>query len=194
MNACHPNFPCNPPCPCHPNPPPQGCGSFLMQRILACGKLHRRCQCYSISLDHPPCQGNAPYTAVDAAICGNPAWQEIPCHERGGILLQVLLPLSFQLIDCNGRRFTACGTAEEQIRLHLSCPEAECWRGQFFIQAAARLCGNAQYCSDGPLDAKLEIMLEAYLLTACQYNMQHTPSCPPSKPWYPQCRLNPWND
>lgn len=194
MNEFHQNYSCNPGCSPKPCPAPKATGSFLMQRILACGKMHRRCQTYSVCLDSLPCSDSFPCTVVNAAVCGNPSWQEIPCHERGAILLHLFIPLSFQLIDCKGRHFTASGIVEEQIRLHLSCPESECWRGQFFIQAAARLCGNAQICQDGHLDAKLEIVLDAYLLAACQYGMQHAPSCPPPRPWYPQCSLNPWSD
>lgn len=177
-----------------PCPPPECAGNFLMQRILAGGKLHRRCQCYSLYPDSLPCDGTAPYTLVDAALSAAPTWQEIPCHERGTLLLQVILPLALRLRDSTGCLSTAHAAIEEQLRLHCSVPEAECWRGQIYVQGAVRPCGCAQICQSGVFDARLEVVLEGFLLAACPMGAPAHPPCPAQKPWYPQPRFDPWKD
>lgn len=185
-----------PPCDCHRPAPPcpsrKPVPSFLMQRILASGKIHRRCQCYSLHPDAFPCQGTPPYTLINAAVCGQLSWQEMPCHEKGAILLQVSIPLSLQIRDETGNIFTAYAAVEEQIRLHCTGTNAECWRGQIYLQAAARLCSCIQFCQEGPLDARLEIILEGFLLTACPISGPGKPPCPPPRPWYPEAHCDPW--
>lgn len=186
------------PCRCkptsRPGPWPEHAASFLMQRILASGKINRRCQCYSLSLDTLPCQGNPPFTVIDAALGGNPIWQEIPCHERGVMLLQVTLPLVLRIRDGCGNVFTAASSLEEKIRLRIFCPEQQCWRGQIFVQAAVRLCTPAPINPEGCFDARLDVCLEAYLLSACALRGPEKPACPPSKPWYPEPGFDPWKD
>lgn len=175
-----------------PQTPRHPSGPFLMHRILGSGKTHRRCQCYPLSVDSFPCQGTPPYTLINATVSGKLTCQEIPCHEKGAILLQVSIPLSLQLRDGQGCIFTVAAAIEDQVRLHCSCPQAECWRGQIHLQAAVRLCSCTQFCQEGPWEARLEVILEGFLLTACPVAGPGRPHCPPPRPWYPESSLDPW--
>ena len=92
-----------------------------------------------------------------------------------------------RLRDRQGCLFTARASLEETLRLRLCCPEQECWRGRIYLQAAARLCGNACPCDgDGCCPARLELCLEGFLLLPCAA-MPPAPACPADpRPWYPQ--------
>ena len=164
-----------------------------MQRILACGKLHRPRQCYSLCLDHLPAPARPPFTVVDAAVSAAPCWTEMPCCQRGALRLEVTVPLTLRVRDGCGRFYTASATLEDELRLRLSCPENECWRGQIFVQAAVRLCGNCCPCDPGCCEAPLEVMLEGYVLAPCAMGVP-APSCRPEpRPWYPQMGFDPFN-
>jgi len=180
--------------PKRPDAPSSSTDRFLIHRILASGMLHRRCQCYSLTLEAPPCQGNPPFMIIDAALGGNPTWQEIPCHERGAMLLQVMLPLAIRIRDACGNEFTTASSLEEQISLCIFCPEQQCWRGQISVNAAIRLCSPVTIGHNGSFDARLDVCMEAYLLSACALRSPEKPACPPSKPWYPAPGFYHWND
>ena len=165
-----------------------------MQRILGCGKLHRRRQCYSLCLDGLSCQAQPPLSVIDAAVCGAPQWEEVPCQERGVVLLRVTVPLTLRLRDACGCFFTAESSLEEQLRIRLSCQECECWRGQIFVQAAARLCANACPCEQNCCDTSLELLLEGFILAPCSVGAPCPPACPDNRPWYPQPRFDPYQD
>lgn len=196
----HPQTPTLPPCDgrknacqsigCGDRPRPQG--SFLMQKILACGQLHRRRFCYSLCVTGLPCQAVPPFQVIDAAVCGQPRWEEIACHERGAVLLEVTIPLCLRIRDCQGCVFTAESSIRDQIRLRLSCPEQECWRGQIFVQAAVRFCGPACESTDACFDVPLETLVEGYILSPCAMGAPCPPPCPEPRPWYPQPRFDPW--
>lgn len=185
---------CGIPTPKAPCPAPPPTGRFLMQRILASGKIHRRCQCYALCPDSFPCDGHPPYTLVDAALSASPLWQEIPCHERNALLLQIRLPLALKVRDNAGCISIIHTEIAEQLRLHCAISESECWRGQIYVQGAVRPCGCAQFCPPGPVDARLEVMLEGFLLVSCPMGVPPQQACPQHKPWYPQPRFDPWND
>lgn len=190
----HPHY--SPPC---PPPVPSGCSCgesrFLLPKILASGKMHRHRQCYPLCLSCLPREAAPPFTVADAIVCGQPVWQEIPCHERGGILLSVTLPLSLSLRDANGCPLNASSSIEEKLRLRFSCRENECWRGQIYVQGAVRLCGCGSISCDGCGDVPLEVMLEGYILAPCQIGSPACPPpCPEGRPWYPQPRFDPWNN
>lgn len=190
---CPPEETDRPPCPGRPYPPDCGApcgprGNFLMQRILGSGKLHRRCQAYKLLLETLPCQAAGPMQVVDVTAADQcPRWEETPCPERNAMELLVQVPLLVRLRDRQGCLFTARASLEETLRLRLCCPEQECWRGRIYLQAAARLCGNACPCDgDGCCPARLELCLEGFLLLPCAA-MPPAPACPADpRPWYPQ--------
>ena len=179
--------PLRPDFPCAPQPP----GGFLMQRILAFGRLHHPRQCYSLRLAGLPCQALAPFTVTDAAVCAPPRWEEMPCRERGALLLRVTVPLTVRVQDGSGCVFTAESALEEQMRLRMYCPDSECWRGQIFVQAAVRLCGRCAGCCGETCDVPLEVMMEGYVLASCAMGRQEPPCCPDPRPLYPQPRYGP---
>ena len=197
--GCNPP-PCPSPCPSQPAPP-CGCppdapslrGNFLMQRILGCGKLHRRRQCYPLYLTGLPAQANPPFQVVDAMVSASPRWEEQPCHERNAILLRVTVPLTLRVRDDCGCFFTAESSLEEQLRIRLSCQEGEWWRGQIFVQAAVRPWGSACACQQNGCDLPLELLLEGFVLSPCTMGTSACPPpCPDSLPWYPQPRFDPY--
>lgn len=163
-------------------------GPFLMQRILASGKLHIRCRSYPLPFDSP-CAARPSLTLLSVAENGPPRWEEKPCREPGGMLLRVTLPLIVCLRDACGNRFTAASEVCEEVRLQRHCPAEEAWRGTFFVQGAARLCRAECGCGK---DVPLEICIEAYLVSPCALGAPCPPPCPPQKPWYPQPRFDPW--
>ena len=194
MKATDPHPSCSCDRPARPQPPRHPSGPFLLHRILGTGKTHRRCQCYPLSVDSFPCQGTPPYTLINATTCGELTWQELPWHEKGAVLLQVSIPLALQLRDSQGCIFSVSSSIEDQVCLHCFCPEAECWRGQIHLQAAVRLCGCPQFCQERPWEARLEVILEGFLLTACPVSGPGKPPCPPPRPLYPESPFDPWQN
>lgn len=190
----HSPFCCDNRPPKRPEAQSSSANRFLIHRILASGKLQRRCQCYSLALDALPCQGNPPFMVIDAGLGGNPTWQEIPCHERGTMLLNVMLPLAIRIRDSCGNIFTAVSSLEEQISLCIFCPDQQCWRGQISVHAAIRLCSPVPIGHNGSFDARLDVCMEAYLLSSCALRGPESPAYPPSKPWYPTPGFDPWKD
>ena len=162
-----------------------------MQRILASGCVHRRRQCYPLRLNGLPEPGCGPVSVVDAAVCAPSKWEESFCRDALDFLVTV--PLILQVRQENG---CVCGVQsciQEQLRL---CPKAsawECWRGQMFVQAAIRLAGCTA-CRENPCSVPLEVLIEGYILAPSVLDACAAPACPPSKPWYPQPRFDPWYD
>lgn len=177
-------------CGCPPPLPPRPAGAFLMQRILGKGQIHKRRACYSLCLCS--CKDTECLQLLDVMVSGHPRWEELPCHERGAILLLVTVPLLLRVRDENGCIFTLESALEEQLRIRLSCREEESWRGQIFVQAAVRLSGCARL-QNGCFDAPLEVMLEGYILSPCAVGASCPPPCPEPRPWYPQPRFDPWS-
>lgn len=177
---------CRPLCP----PPENGCGgakdNFLMQRILGSGRLHRRCQLYQLQPLDFPCQAAPPLQIVNATVDRTPAWEEAPCAEKGTMLLRVDVPLLLRLRDRQGCFHDSAAFITEDLRLRLCCPEQECWRGNIFLQAAARLCGNAcPWEGKDCCPVRLEVLLDGFLLLPCPA-FPPVPACPPNtRPWYP---------
>lgn len=163
-------------------------GSFLMQRILASGALHARCRPYPLCFD-TPCGVRPPLSILSVSESGPPRWEEKSCCERGCRTLCVTLPLCLTIRDPCGRHFQVSSEITEEVRLHLRCPEEEAWRGQLFVQGAARLCRAECPCGK---EVPLEVRIEAYLLAPCAVGAPCPPPCPPQKPWYPQPRFDPF--
>ncbi len=180
-----------PSCGCPPPEPPCPSQGFLMQRILGKGRLHKRQGCYSLCICD--CRENDGLQLADAAVCGQPRWEELPCHERGSVLLHVHLPLLLKIRNAQGCIFTAESSLEEQLKIRLSCRAEESWRGQIFVQGAVRLCGRSCLGDSGCFRASLELLLEGYILSPCAVGAPCPPPCPENKPWYPQPRFDPWN-
>ena len=170
---------------------PAGC--FLVQRILASGRLHRRRQCYPLCLRGLPSQAREPVTVLDACADGLPRWAE--CDERGrcGWMIRVTVPLSLRVRDSAGCTYVIPSSLEEQLRLIPEGPAQQCWRGQCFVQAAVRLAGKCCPCGDSPCSVPLEVLIEGYLLSPCTVGRPDA-ACPPRLPWYPQPLYDPYRD
>ena len=179
-----PERPSCPDVPCDPTPCLPGC--FLMQRILASGRLHRRRQCYPLCLGDLPSDARPPFTVLDVAACAFPQWEECPDSGRQGFLFRVTVPLSVRLRDGCGRTYVIQSFLEERLCLRAEGPAAPCWRGQCFVQAAVRLAGRPCPCDDSPCSVPLEVLLEGYSLAPCTVGRSDRPICPPARPWYPQ--------
>ncbi len=121
----------------HHSMPPPG-GGYLLQRILACGKLHRRPECVFLCPDLLPRDAQPPFSVPDAAVCSTPQWHELPRRGCSGLTLLVNVPVALRLQDRCGRVFQAELPLEAELTLHERCPEKESWRGQVFIQSAVR--------------------------------------------------------
>ena len=189
-------FPSRPivPRPC-PEPQPRPCfpgGGFLMQRILACGRLHRRRQCYPLCLAALPDCAEPPLTVLEVSVSGAPQWQEAPCYQRGGVTLLVTVPLCLRLRDARGQLFSVPSRLEEELFLRANCAQAEYWRGQIYVQAAVRLAGRATLRCPHEGEVPLEVLIEGYLLSPCAMGGQGGPCCPEPKPWYPQPMFDPY--
>ncbi|MBQ9264844.1 MAG: hypothetical protein IJ189_11650 [Clostridia bacterium] len=187
MKHCHPAPPC---------PPMQPmCGGYLMQRILACGKLHRRPECVFLCPDQLPRDARPPFTVTDAALCGQPHWEELPCRCRGSIALLVNIPVTLRIRDGCGRQFTVDTTLEAELTLRSCAPEADIWQGQIFVQAAVRpFRGCLPRQGDGR-DVAVELIIAGYLLSPCAVPGPDRPNCcPDPRPLYPQPRFDPYGD
>ena len=190
-------------CGCRPPKPSCDCcapcttpcqSQFFLPKILGSGRLHQRRKCYAIQSASTPCQWAEAQTLQRVSVCGAPAWEEISCHERGAKLLRVMIPLFLEFRDSSGCLHQASGVIEETLRLRLSCPAGDAWRGQPLIQAAVRLCAPVCVPNNACLEAPLELILCAYLLSPCATGCPDTPPCPSPKPWYPQPGFNPYQN
>ena len=162
-----------------------GCGGFLMQRIMACGKIHRRCQAFPLCLSSLPEQAQPPFTVLDVCTLSMPRWEEIPSCRQGCLQLRVSIPLQIRLRDGCGRVYTVSAELEEELSLRFEYPPGECWRGQPCVQAAVRLAGRACRCDCRRCDIPLEIMIEGYVLSPCTLGRSPASPCPEPRSWYP---------
>ena len=173
--------------------PPQPCGEYLMQRILASGRVYRRRACYSISLNALPEQAQLPFTVLEAASCYAPCWEEAPCRDRWGKTLLVTIPLTLRVRDGNGCVYTVSTEIQEELRLRCLSPAYECWRGQPMVQAAVRLAGRPCPCDCTRCDVPLEVCIEGYLITPCAVGRPEPTCCPHPLPWYPEPIYDPYH-
>lgn len=182
--------------PCDYAPTPGPCGEYLMQRILASGRLARRRACYPVSLNSLPEQAQPPFTILEAVSCYAPCWEEAPCRDRWGVTLLVTVPLTLRVRDGNGCVYTVSTEIQEELRLRCLCSASECWRGQPMIQAAVRLAGRPCPCDSLQCDVALEVYIEGYLIAPCAVgHPEHNCNTRPL-PWYPEpidpCCYRPW--
>ena len=181
-----------PPASCCAPPGPWYGGDYLMQRILASGQLHRRCQRYSLCVP-PVCDAACgPLTVADVSVCAPPAWEDAPCDSRRGLELLVTIPLLLRLRDGRGCLFTVQTILRERLRLTARGSAAECWRGQAQVQAAVRLAGRAQVCPGQENEVPLEVLLEGFVLSPCAVGPDLCRPCPEDRPWYPRLPEEPW--
>ena len=173
------------PYPPPPRPEQTPFGGYLMQRVIAFGRLYRRRACYPICLSCLPPQAEPPYTVMEAAPCGPPRWEESPCRDRRGAVLLVTVPLQVRVRDRHGCMYAVSAEIEEELTLRATCSPAEYWRGQPYVQASVRLAGRACPCEAKNCEIPLEVSLEGYMLATCMMHPQRTPPCPPERPWYP---------
>ena len=189
-----PNPPVRPPQEDSCNRPPVPCrGGYLMQRIFASGRLHRRQGCYALCLDQLPCSAQPPFTVLEVCSCGMPQWEELPCRNRQTLLLQVQIPLQVRLRDGCGQTYMVSSSIVEELPLRYECPSNDCWRGQPYVQASVRLACRPRPCeANCPCDTPLEVLIEGYILAPCIMGCPDRPACPPSLPWYPQPMFDPY--
>ena len=178
------------PSPEHAPPPPQPAwGGYLMQCILASGQIHRRL-CAEVCVDALPPDALPPLTVLEATVSGTPCWQESSCQGRGGMTLQVTVPLCVRARDDRGRTYAIPAQVEETLFLRPACPADSCWRGQVFVQAAARLAGQACLTERNSRNP-LEVCIQAYLLAPCKLGAPSASCCPDARPWYPDFSWSP---
>ena len=182
------------PCRAAPDRPPwPACGGYLMQRVFAAGTVRRRI-CHPLCLNGLPSQAQGPFAVTDVFVCGAPQWEEVPGCRGRGLPLRVAVPLQFQVRDDCGCFYCLTDSIEENLTLRAQCPPDHCWRGQPFVQAAARLAGRACCaCGSGCCEVPLEIMIEGYILAPCVMGGSEASPCPPGRPWYPQPVFDPYH-
>lgn len=170
-------------------PDRQACCSsaaFLMQRILASGQTHRRCQPYPICLNDLPPQADPPFTVTDVFLCAPPAWRQDGCPDRRGIMLQVTLPIALRLRDSQGCCYVLSASIEESLCLRPHEPLRECWRGQVSLQAAVRLASRCAACTECQCTVPMEVVINGYLLSPCSVRQPDSDCCFDRRPLYPQ--------
>ena len=172
------------PHPCHPLPP----GGFLMQQIVASGRVYLRYQRFSLCLQDLPCgMSSAQLQAVQADPCGLRVERRGCC--RGGIPITLVIPLCCQL--CAGcEQWTASSRIEVPMQLRPCGDSREIDRAASAANACVRLVRSCGGCESDRVDAWLDVWAEAWL-TACRpmYGGGCPPPCPEPLPLYPQpCR------
>lgn len=186
MQQIDPCRPCgNPPAPCPSLPP---CG-FLMQQIVASGRVCLRFQRFSLCLDNLPCgcqearlcDVSADPCGVSLELCGGGC--------RGVLPATLLIPLRCAL--CRGcEQLSALSRIEVPLRLRVFGDPRDLCRAQRAANACVRLARPG--CCDGQTaEAWLDVWAEAWL-TACRpmYGGNCPPPCPPPLPLYPEpCRM-----
>lgn len=187
-----PRPPERPDCGCAPIPAP--CGEYLMQRILASGRVYRRRACCPVSLNALPEQAQPPFTVLEVISCCPPCWEDASCRDRHGMSLLVTVPITLRVRDGNGCVYNASSEIQEELRLRSLCSAYECWRGQPMIQAGVRLAGRPCPCECTRCDVPLEVCIEGYLISPCAVGRPETSCRPRQLPWYPEPIYDPYND
>ncbi len=159
---------------------------YLLQRIQGFGKLHRHSCPYVLPLDAIPCGMQGPFRLQQVRTEGNPIWQEVPCHRRGTLRLQVRIPLVLFLCDSCGKQFQASSYLDEELLIHLECPETEAWRSRLVVNSCVRLACRCARCNSCQCDAQLEVWLEGYLIMDCATGSACSVPCTDQRPWYPE--------
>ena len=186
-------MPMNDPCACRggqalfPVMPP---GGYLMQQIVASGRVYLRYERFTLPLCGLCPQARPPLRLVEAYAdsCGLRA-ERSDSSCRGGAALNVRIPLQCVICDSENGRYPATSAIEVRVPLR-PCGRGDMNRAQTQVNAQVRLARPcASSCGD-VLDAWLDVCVEAYL-TACRpiWNGDCPPICPPQIPLYPEpCR------
>lgn len=180
--------------PCHEktrDERPQYGNCYLMQRILASGRMYRRRQSYPLCLCDLPPEAVPPFTVLETGVCGPSVWET--CDDRRQDRIRVTVPLSVRIRDGCGRVYMSAAQVTETLCLTGREPPESCWRGQIFVQAAVRLAGRVCPCEKAPCQVPLEVLIEGYILSPCTVGCPENPPCPPSRPWYPRPMFDPYN-
>lgn len=177
--------PCPPPSCCPPRPFPSN--GFLLPRIVAAGReWQRRCS-LTLTVDGLPLGAEPPLTLLEVTSCGQPTWETLDCPDPRGMLLRVRVPLACLVRDRCNQTYTGRSAITVDVRLRLSMPYSECWRGSLIILPCVRLICTPCPANEPTFDVLLEVLAEAYLARwePCLCGTPK-PACPPDLPLFPQ--------
>lgn len=181
-----PVVPCRPsPC-CYPSKPFPSNG-FLLPRIVAAGReWQRRCQ-LTLAVDGLPLGAEAPLTLLEVTACGQPSWETLECDDPRALALRVRVPLACQVRDRNNRCYTGRSAITVDVRMRMSCPRSECWRGNVMVLPCVRLICVPCPEETPSFDVLLEVLVEAYMTRwePCLSGEPQKPCCP-DLPLFPQ--------
>lgn len=185
------------PDPCRPMPrpaPPSCCGQrpfpsngFLLPRIIAAGREWQRRCALTLTVDGLPLGAEPPLTLMEVTACGQCTWEILDCDSPRAMALRVHVPLICQVRDRCNRLYTGRSAITVDVRLRLSVPQAECWRGSLMVLPCVRLICIPCSEQTPTFDVLLEVLVEAYLARwePCLSGGAPKPACP-DLPLFPQ--------
>ena len=184
---------CGPP-PLPPRPAPScfpqrpfPSNGFLLPRIIAAGReWQRRCS-LTLEITGLPLGAEPPLTLLDLTSCGQPTWEILACDDPRAMLLRVKVPLTCQVRDRCNSVHTGRAAITVDVRLRLSVPQAECWRGNLLVLPCVRLLCIPCSSERPTFDVLLEVLVEAYMTRwePCLNGPPQKPACP-DLPLFPQ--------
>ena len=179
-------------CPCCACGMPPSCNhppalpprSFLLPRILACGREWLRRSAFTLQVEGIPSCAKSPYTLLSLSPCSNapeatPLGSPSPWQKR----LLVAVPVQCQVKDACGALYTGRAVVETEAALRLFAPECECCRNTLMILPCVRLVCPPPCAPCPAFDVQLEMILELYMTRweACAAAPQkcagESPSC-----------------
>ncbi len=173
-------------CLCHRE---QTRGRYLIQRLIGQGQIAKRCARARLC---PPCGCELSDCAELIGVCasGEPTYEELPCPERGVLLLAVTVPLLLR-VRVDGCERSIPSEITQTLRVRLDCRRDECWRHRVELRAAARLCRACRLCGDHCFDANIDLCIDGYIVADCVVGSPTDDCCPPPRlPLYPQPRCD----
>lgn len=167
-------------------PPQPDCRSYLLPRIIACGREWlRNCQA-CLPIEGLPTCAEPPFKLIAVHAVGEPSWLQQTDPARRLLCLHVTIPLLCQVEDCRGCMHCGRSCVEVDTTLHLPIHPSECWRNSLMVLPCVRLICAACPVETPAFQAQLEIHLESYMIRwePCTSTLPK-PECPPSLPLYP---------
>lgn len=138
---------------------------YLVDRILCSGREWIRCLdtclCITGICDCLP----APLTLTEVCYDGGPVeYRECAGAQRGALVYEVDIPLRAVIQDAACCTHVGCTKICVRVCIPLNCSRGECWQTRVvFVPAVRLVCGPV--CSQGlSFDARLECVVEAYLV------------------------------